>query len=202
MALRGSGLLAALLASLWLVARAQAEIYVYTDPRGTMHFSNAPTDSIAKPYFPAESFRSRGNVRQRMLFNASKRRDFDPLIQEMSRRYQVELALVKAVIHAESNFVPHARSPKGAMGLMQLMPQTARRHNVWRILDPRENIQGGVKHLRLLLDRYGGNLRKTVAAYNAGEDAVDRYGGVPPYRETVQYVQSVLQYRQVYLREQ
>jgi soluble lytic murein transglycosylase-like protein len=81
------------------------------------------------------------------------------------------------------------------------MPETARRHNVGRVFDPRENIQGGVKHLRLLLDRYNGNVRKTLAAYNAGEEAVDQYGGVPPFPETIEYLQRVLQYREQYLRQ-
>jgi soluble lytic murein transglycosylase-like protein len=85
---------------------------------------------------------------------------------------------------------------------MQLMPGTARRHKVWRVFDPRENIQGGVKHLRMLLDRYNGNVRKTVAAYNAGEGNVDKLGGVPPFPETVEYLQRVLQYRDQYLRGQ
>jgi len=108
---------------------------------------------------------------------------------------------VKAVIHAESDFVPYAVSPKGALGLMQLMPATARRHGVWRVFDPRENVEGGVRYLRFLLDRYAGNVRLALAAYNAGEGAVDRYGGIPPYRETQEYLERVLAYRQAYLRD-
>jgi soluble lytic murein transglycosylase-like protein len=187
--------------SCW-AASASAEIFMYRDKGGTLHFSNAPANSSSQRFVPvpAQWFLP-PDGRSRRYYRAARRGDFDHLIKEMSARYEVEPALVKAVIQAESNFVPHARSPKGALGLMQLMPATARRHNVGRIFDPRENIQGGVKHLRLLLDRYSGNVRKTLAAYNAGEDAVDRHGGVPPYKETIEYLQRVLQYREQYLRE-
>lgn len=202
MAWKRVAMLAGLGGWLWWAPGAKAEIFMYRDKSGTLHFSNAPTNSLSQRFvpIPAEWF-SPPDGRSRRYYRAARRKDFDHLIKEMSTRYEVEPALVKAVIQAESNFVPYARSPKGALGLMQLMPATARRHNVSRVFDPRENIQGGVKHLRLLLDRYGGNVRKTLAAYNAGEEAVDRHGGVPPYRETVEYLQRVLQYREQYLRE-
>jgi soluble lytic murein transglycosylase-like protein len=123
------------------------------------------------------------------------------MIREAARRHRVEPALVKAVIQAESDFVPYARSPKGALGLMQLMPATARMHGVWQILDPRENVEGGVRHLRFLLDRYSGNVRLALAAYNAGTEAVAKHGGVPPYPETTAYLDRVLRFRQMYARE-
>jgi soluble lytic murein transglycosylase-like protein len=132
----------------------------------------------------------------------ARRKAFDAIIRDVARRHQVDVALVKAVIRAESDFVPQAVSPKGALGLMQLMPATARRHNVWRVLEPRQNVEGGVTHLRYLLDRYGGNLRLALAAYNAGEKAVDAYGGVPPYPETSEYLERVMRFRASYLREQ
>ena len=109
---------------------------------------------------------------------------------------------MKAVIRAESDFVPYAVSPKGAQGLMQLMPETARLRNVWRVFEPRENVEGGVSHLRYLLDRYGGNLKLALAAYNAGEKAVEAHGGVPPYPETIEYLSRVLRFRDLYLHEQ
>jgi soluble lytic murein transglycosylase-like protein len=112
------------------------------------------------------------------------------------------VALVKAVIRAESDFVPEAVSPKGALGLMQLMPATARMHNVWRIMEPQQNVEGGVEHLRYLLDRYAGNLQWALAAYNAGEKAVEVHGGVPPYPETWEYLTRVLRFRDSYRREQ
>jgi soluble lytic murein transglycosylase-like protein len=127
---------------------------------------------------------------------------YDPLIREISGRHRVEYALVKAVIKTESNFNPRAVSPKGARGLMQLMPATARLHNVRNMFSPRDNIEGGVKHLRMLLDYYRGNVSLALAAYNAGIGAVDRYGRrVPPYRETREYVPRVLLHRLSYSRE-
>ncbi len=112
-------------------------------------------------------------------------------VQEVSRRYGVDMDLVNAVIRVESNFRPEAVSPKGCLGLMQLHPDTARRFGVRDVFDPVQNIEGGVRYLEFLLDYFQGDLELALAGYNAGENAVIRYGGVPPYPETIDYVNKV-----------
>lgn len=117
---------------------------------------------------------------------------YDPAIEAEARRYNVDASLVSALIRAESNFEPRAVSRKGARGLMQLMPATARRLEVRRPFDPVANIRGGVRYLRELLERFENKPEMVLAAYNAGEHVVESYGGVPPYRETVGYVKRIL----------
>jgi soluble lytic murein transglycosylase-like protein len=114
------------------------------------------------------------------------------LIHAAAARYTLAPELVESVIRVESNFEPRAVSPKGARGLMQLMPATAARLGVRNVFDVRENIEGGVRHLRYLVDLYQGNLAFALAAYNAGVDAVARYGGIPPFAETQAYVARIL----------
>jgi hypothetical protein len=114
------------------------------------------------------------------------------LIRAAAGRHGLAPELVESVIRVESNFEARAVSPKGARGLMQLMPATAAKLGVRNVFDVRQNIEGGVRHLRHLVDRYGGNLALALAAYNAGVEAVGRYGGVPPYAETQAYVARVL----------
>lgn len=122
----------------------------------------------------------------------SSNSSFESLIQQASQKYGVDVDLVKAVIQNESAYDPTAISSAGAMGLMQLMPATAASLGVDNPLDPAQNIEGGVKLLRELLNQFGGNLSNTLAAYNAGPGAVQQYGGVPPYQETQTYVKRVL----------
>ena len=110
------------------------------------------------------------------------------LIDEIASRYGVEESLVHSMIRAESNYNPRAISPKGALGMMQLIPATARRFGVANPFDTRENIEGGVRYLKFLLDYYENDYPRAIAAYNAGENAVDRYNGIPPYAETRDYV--------------
>jgi soluble lytic murein transglycosylase-like protein len=125
---------------------------------------------------------------------------FDPnalheMAGKIARRHGVDEALVHAVIQVESRYDPFAVSPRGAMGLMQLMPRTAERFEVSNAFDPVQNVDGGVRYLKELLARYSGQVRLALAAYNAGEEAVERHGGIPPYRETVDYVKRVLSAR-------
>lgn len=117
---------------------------------------------------------------------------FQPLIQKLSAQYDVDPNLVNAVIHQESGFNPNALSRVGAGGLMQLMPATARGLGVSQLMDPVQNLDGGIRHLKGLLSRYNGNIPLALAAYNAGAGAVSQYNGVPPYRETRQYVRNIL----------
>ena len=119
---------------------------------------------------------------------------YDALIVAECRKANLDAAFVSAVVKAESNYDPWARSRKGARGLMQLMPSTAQRLGVRRIFDPASNIRGGVRYLKELAQRFGSQPALILAAYNAGEDAVDSYGGVPPYRETVDYVARILKW--------
>jgi soluble lytic murein transglycosylase-like protein len=115
----------------------------------------------------------------------------DRIVRDAAERHNMDPALVKAVISTESGWNPHAVSRKGAVGLMQLIPETAQRFGVGNPYDPAQNVEAGTTYLKSLLDRYDGDLNKSLAAYNAGEHAVDRSGGVPAYRETRQYVQKV-----------
>ena len=117
---------------------------------------------------------------------------YGEIIAAVSEAHGVDPMLVRALIQVESNYRPRARSPKGAMGLMQLMPSTAREYKVRNPFDPRANIEAGIKHLKSLIDRFAGKVELGLAAYNAGEGAVKKFNGVPPYRETRNYVSKIL----------
>jgi soluble lytic murein transglycosylase-like protein len=181
---------------------ASADIYQKRDRSGVLHFTNVPTDKSFRVMMRESGpiLRRRGPGARAGAWRIESR-TFDPIIADVATRYQVDRTLVKAVIKAESGFQPQAVSPKGARGLMQLMPTTASMHGVRNIHEPSENIEGGVQHLRMLLDRYKDNVVLALAAYNAGEGAVDHHRGIPPFRETRDYVWRVLQFRQQYLQQ-
>jgi soluble lytic murein transglycosylase-like protein len=172
---------------------ARADIFSFTDERGVVHFTNIPgLDRRYKLIMREAGSRTPMSGQAWMPSEADIRR-FSSIIDTASRSHGVEAALVQAVITAESGFNPNALSRKGASGLMQLMPDTARRYGVRNIFDPVENIHGGVRYLRDLMAMFNGDMRLALAGYNAGENAVIRAGNrVPPYPETQNYVPKVM----------
>lgn len=173
-------------------------IYVYKNGKAITFSSKPPVAGIEAKVFTGRNLGFTTYKIGRSIYNhgysnrLNSNTSYDQYIKEASTEFGVDKSLIRAVIHAESGFNPRAISPKGALGLMQLMPGTARMHGVHRALEPRENIRGGTQHLAKLLRRYGGNLVYSIAAYNAGEGAVQQFGGIPPYAETQQYVRRVL----------
>lgn len=180
------------------IGTACADIYSFTDESGNVHFSNIPDDPRFKSILktPAiESFTAPLGLR---TYFANQKR-YMPLIADAAKANQLEFALLHAVICAESGYNPHAKSPKGAIGLMQLMPATARRYGITNLYDPAQNIQAGAQYLRDLMHLFNNDMNLTLAAYNAGENAVLRYDNqIPPYRETMQYVPKVLKFYSSY----
>jgi soluble lytic murein transglycosylase-like protein len=168
---------------------AAASSFQLTDSEGVTHFTNAPTDPRYQR-IPGLSGTATGWLAAPQLARGGHRE----LVREVAQRHGVGADLVEAVIRVESGGNPGAISPKGAQGLMQLMPATASAHGVRNAFDPRQNVEGGVRHLRYLMERYPDNLPVVLAAYNAGEGAVSQHKGIPPYPETQQYVRKVLGY--------
>ena len=181
---------AALIVAVW-PAPADAQIYAWRDANGTLVVSDRVIDQ------PTDVYQVEGAPRYVSTTpvaaeSTSARELYEPYVLEYSNRHSLRPELVRAVIQVESGYNPRALSPKGAMGLMQLMPDTARMLGVQRPYDPEQNIRGGTRYLRLLLDKYDGSEELALAAYNAGSTAVDRYGKtIPPYRETRDYVRKV-----------
>jgi soluble lytic murein transglycosylase-like protein len=172
---------------------ARADVYSFTDANGVAHFSNVPSDSryqllIATPTDPAA-----GAAKGSSIDWLARSAKYDGVISGAAKDATIQAALVRAVIVVESGFNPRAISKKGAIGLMQLQPATARRYGVKNIYDPEQNVRAGAHYLSDLLARFDSNLELALAAYNAGEEAVERYGRhIPPYRETLAYVPSVM----------
>jgi soluble lytic murein transglycosylase-like protein len=177
---------------------ASADIYKYEDDEGVLHFTDAPTDHRFKIFMRDIKKDKQLRAHFRLTSCVGNPAEFDPIINSCALEYGVDKSLVKAVIHAESGYNPNAVSAKGASGLMQLMPDTAKGLKVANSFDPADNIRGGVRYLRFLLDTFRGNESLALAAYNAGLSRVAKYGGIPPYTETRNYVAKVLEYRKSY----
>lgn len=168
---------------------AQADIYAYTDDNGEVHLTDQPNDKRYRLVLATPANPSKAAVDK----TRSGKMEWRNAMSLSANRYGIDPKLVEAIITVESGFNSKARSVKGAMGLMQLMPETARRYNVANPYDPQENIEGGTRYLSELLQLFNNDLPLTIAAYNAGENAVLKYGkAIPPYQETQAYVPKVL----------
>jgi len=180
-----------------LLATADADIYRFEDGEGIVHFTDAPTDKRFKIFL--RDLKKDRQLRARLQFSKTVNPDeYENIIRASADKYGVSKSLIKAVIQAESGYNPNAISVKGASGLMQLMPDTAKSLKVSNSFDPKDNVEGGVKYLRFLLDTFRGDVSLALAAYNAGLNKVARFGGIPPYPETRTYVNRVLSYMQTY----
>jgi soluble lytic murein transglycosylase-like protein len=182
---------------------AWADIYAYTDADGAVTLSNVPTDErytvlIAAPQQAVAAAAPATSARKHMT-GLARKAGYDKVVDEVSRIHGLESALLHAVISVESSYNPKAVSRKGATGLMQLMPKTAKRYGVDDAFDPRQNLNGGARYLKDLLRIFNNNTSLALAAYNAGEHAVMKHGNrIPPYRETLHYVPRVMDFYQRY----
>jgi soluble lytic murein transglycosylase-like protein len=182
--------LAALALCVLTPSLAQAQLYSWKDANGRLIISDRPQDPSARTY--AVAYVGTGYGVARPSAGTRRATEFDDLIVEHATRHSLQPDFVRAVIQAESAFNPRARSAKGAMGLMQLMPSTAAEYRVVNAYDPAENIRAGVAYLKSLLTRFGDDVSLALAAYNAGPKAVEKYGNaVPPYKETRNYVSKI-----------
>lgn len=208
-----SFLLLPLISSLFSVAiNAHAgNLYVYKNNNGDTLLTNVSNDTGFKEYNKqvkvtyyadtnVHSYKNWGGTESAVLPSYSKNKNlYDGIIAEAARTHQLDSGLIKAVMHTESGFNPSARSPVGAQGLMQLMPATARRFAVTNAYDPAQNVLGAAKYLKFLLKRFNYNTELALAAYNAGEGNIDKYKGIPPFRETRDYVKRVMsRYKNLY----
>ena len=169
-----------------------ADIYRYEDEEGVVHFTDAPTDKKFKIFM--RDLRKDRQLRTHFRLTSGNPQEFEHLITAASAKYGVSASLIRAVIQAESGYNPQAVSRAGAGGLMQLMPGTAKHLKVADRFNPSQNVDGGVRYLKFLLDTFKGDVSLALAAYNAGLSKVAKYGGIPPYEETRTYVSRVLSY--------
>jgi soluble lytic murein transglycosylase-like protein len=192
-------LIATLLAATAVTARPR--IYTYVDADGVRHYTDVPDNNRYRLLMLTPEDRTASGDRYDSMLLA-KAGQYDSIIEKAALSASVEPNLLRAVIVVESGFNSRAVSKRGAVGLMQLMPATAMRFGVTNPFDPRENVHGGARYLKFLIDRFGHDVRLALAAYNAGEDAVERSGGqIPPFTETLAYVPRVLKIYQM-LKEQ
>lgn len=190
----------ALLCLAQFMPAALADVYFYRGPNGERMVSDRPVRGY-QLINKRDSMKYAGHILANRPISTGRPRKYQSYIHAASNRFGVDPALIEAVIQVESGFDPHAISKRGATGLMQLMIDTANQYQVRDRYNPEENINGGVEHLRKLMDQFNGNTMLAVAAYNAGASAVEKYHGIPPYPETVRYLSKVMsfhsQYRQL-----
>ncbi|MBF0225651.1 MAG: lytic transglycosylase domain-containing protein [Desulfobacterales bacterium] len=168
-----------------------SDIYFYRDANGVIHFTNTPTSSKFKLYIKEKRKFS-------FKYSPYSSKDFDHFITEASKKHKISFHLLKAIIKVESDFNPRAVSKAGAMGLMQIMPDNFQFLSLKNPFDPKENILAGATYFKGLYERYNGELELSLAAYNAGPGAVDKYNRIPPYEETKNYVHKVMKYYETY----
>lgn len=207
------GIIAGVVFSFYGIVAEAGPIYVYRESDGTVRFSSAPPKNggPAKVFsankakfsrYSGRGYSTNRTIRSNRIVSLGGGKlykdRFNGIISRAARQHRVGEDLIKAVIHVESAFNPYAISSKGALGLMQLLPENVRRLGLSDAFSPHENIDGGARWLAMLLRRFKGDLRLALAAYNAGIGAVQKYGGVPPYRETQDYVVRVLAMKQRY----
>jgi soluble lytic murein transglycosylase len=179
--------LSAIIILMAFVSSVHADIYMYIDDNGVMHFTNAPTSN-------QHDYKVYIKERISVSTNFHAPDKYDKLISNASKEFNVDSRLLKAMIKAESDFDPRAISRKGAMGLMQIMPENFKMLNLDNPFDPWQNIRAGAQYFKKLYKRFNGKLALSLAAYNAGPTAVDHYKSIPPYQETEEYVRRVLRY--------
>jgi hypothetical protein len=205
--LLGVALLASAPAQLASASPPRNNYYKYRDEQGVLHITNVKRkkgDWALWRSFPGsggEKARHRPESREPVAMGSERYHRYDTYIRGASQRYQIPEALIRAVVHTESNYHPNAVSRVGAMGLMQLMPSTAEFLGVSEPFDPRQNIYGGTKFLRLLANRFNGDMVLVLAGYHAGAGNVQKYGGVPPFETTRAYVKAVLRRYYAYERQ-
>lgn len=188
-----------ILLTLFISTEVMADIYKFTDTDGRVYYTDEPRHSLYKriiktnrPYYTS-IYKRKDYMGKVHAFSGINKKRFSDLIEQAANKYQVDAKLVHAVIQTESAYNSAAQSPKGAVGLMQLMPDTARRFGVSDRNDPDQNVDGGTRYLKHLINMFNPNLDLAVVAYNAGENAVIRYNNsIPPYPETQNYVKQVL----------